>query len=497
MRNKFRSITLLTSFLLSIPHFSSAVSLDIEKRVIEHTFKNGLKVLMMERHQSATVTAFIRMNVGSVDEVTGNTGIAHMLEHMLFKGTKTLGTIDYKKEKPILDEIDKVAAALDAENRKGVRMDKAKAGELKSKLKELQSKHKPFVVPDEFSQLYAKNGGVGHNAGTGNDGTTYMIHLPANKLELWAAIESDRMRDPVLREFYAERDVVMEERRMRIENSAGGKLYEQFISAAFTAHPYGVPIIGWPSDIKNLSKAETKKFLKTYYSPNNAIMGIVGDINPDEIIKLIEKYFGDIPSQPKPPPVLTVEPQQAGKRRVELLHDSEPQLLMGYHKPTLPDHDDYVFDVIDSILSSGRTSRLYKSIVLKKQLATDVGTYSAPGSRYSNLFVFSGKPRHPHTVQELEQAIEEEIEKLKTQPVKKEELQKVVNQMEAGLVRGLNSNSGMASKLIYYEAIAGDWKYFLTHIDKIKEITTEDIMKTARKYLVNQNKTVAYIKKKQ
>ena len=495
MQNKFRNITCLIALLIFIPVCSFSASLNLEERVIEHTFKNGLKVLMMERHQAATVTAFIRMNVGSVDEVTGNTGIAHMLEHMLFKGTKTLGTVDYGKEKPILDEIDKVAAALDAENRKGVRMDKAKAGELKSKLKELQAKHKPFVIPDEFSQLYAKNGGVGHNAGTGNDGTTYMIHLPANKLELWAAIESDRMRDPVLREFYAERDVVMEERRMRIENSAGGKLYEQFISASFTAHPYGVPIIGWPSDIRNLSKAETKKFLKTYYSPNNAIIGIVGDINPDEVIKLIEKYFGGIPSQPKPPPVLTVEPEQAGKRRIELVHDAEPQLLMGYHKPTLPDHDDYVFDVIDSILSSGRTSRLYKSIILKKQIAVDIGTYSAPGSRYKNLFVFSGTPRHPHTVEELEQAIEEEIEKLKTQPVTREELQKVINQMEAGLVRGLKSNSGMASKLIYYEAIAGDWKYFITHVDKIKKITAEDIMKTAQKYLTKKNQTVAYIKK--
>jgi len=497
MQNKFRNITRLIAVFILIPACSFAITLNLEERVIEHTLKNGLKVLMMERHQSATVTAYIRMNVGSVDEITGNTGIAHMLEHMLFKGTKTLGTTDYENEKPILDEIDKVAAELDAERRKGVRIDKSRVRQLQKRLKELQAEHKPFVIPDEFSQLYAKNGGVGHNAGTGNDGTTYMIRLPANKLELWAAIESDRMREPVLREFYAERDVVMEERRMRIENSAGGKLYEQFISAAFTAHPYGVPIIGWSSDIKNLSKAETKKFLKTYYSPNNAIIGIVGDINPDEVIKLVEQYFGDIPSQPQPSPVLTIEPEQTGEKRVEVVHDSEPELLMGYHKPTLPDHEDYVFDVMDSILSSGRTSRLYKSIVLEKQIATDIGTFSSPGSLYPNMFVFSGTPRYPHTVEELEQAIEEEIEKLKTQPVTKKELQKVINQMEAGLVRGLKSNSGMASKLIYYEAIAGDWKYFLTHIDKIKQITTEDIMKTTRKYLVSQNKTIAYIKKKQ
>ncbi len=495
MQNKFRKITRLIAVLFFIPVNSFAVSLNLEERVIEHTFKNGLKILMMERHQSPTISAYIRFNVGSVDEVTGNTGIAHMLEHMLFKGTKILGTTDYKKEKPILDEIDHVAAELDTERRKGVRMDKSRIGQLQKRLRELQAEHKQYVIPDEFSQLYAKNGGVGHNAGTGKDGTTYMIHLPANKLELWAAIESDRMREPVLREFYAERDVVMEERRMRIENSAGGKLYEQFISSAFTAHPYGVQIIGWASDIKNLSKKETKKFLKKFYAPNNAIMGIVGDINPGEVIQLVEKYFSDIPSQPLPPPVFTVEPEQAGEKRVVVVHDSEPELLMGYHKPTLPDHDDYVFDVIDSILSSGRTSRLYKSIILKKQIATDVGTFSGPGSRYPNMFVFSGTPRHPHNVQELEQAIEEEIEKLKTKPVGKKELRKVINQVEANLIRSLKSNSGMASKLIYYESLAGDWKYFITHIDKIKKITAEDIMRTAQKYLTKKNKTVAYIKK--
>lgn len=496
MQNKLRTTAVLIAFLILMPAHSFGVSLNLEERVVEHTLKNGLKILMMERHQSPTVSAYIRFNVGGVDDSSGKTGIAHMLEHMLFKGTKTLGTLNYNKEKKILDKIDDVAVILDAEKRKGFRADEAKIEKLQAKLKKLQAEHKKYVVADEFSQLYAKNGGVGYNAGTSNDGTTYMIHLPANKLELWAAIESDRMREPVLREFYSERDVVMEERRMRVENSAGGKLYEQFISAAFTAHPYGVPIIGWASDIKNYSKKETEKFLKTYYAPNNAIMGIVGDINAEEVIQLIKKYFGDISSQPQPPPVFTVEPEQTGERRVEVLHDSEPQLLMGYHKPTLPEHDDYVFDVIDSVLSSGRTSRLHKSIVVKKQIATSIGTYSGPGSRYPNMFIFYGTPRFPHTIQELEQAIEEEVEKIKTEPVSKRELQKVINQMEANLIRSLKSNSGMASKLIYFEAVAGDWKYTLTHLDKIKQIVAEDIMKTARKYLTDKNKTVAYIKKK-
>lgn len=493
---KFRRITFLVIFLLFIPSYSFSLSLDLEERVIKHTLKNGLKILMMERHQSPTVAAYIRFNVGSVDEGTGKAGMAHMLEHMLFKGTKTLGTTNYEKEKIIIDEIDHVATALGEEKRKGKKADSSKVVRLQNKLKELQAKHSKYVVSDEFSQMYSRNGGVRYNAWTSNDGTTYVIQLPSNKLELWAAIESDRMREPVLREFYKERDVVMEERRMRVANSARGKLREQFLAGAFTAHPYGAPIIGWASDIQNLTQKDTEIFLKKYYAPNNAIMGIVGDINPKEVIQLIKKYFGDISSQSPPSPVLSIEPEQEGERRIEVLHNAEPQFLIGYHKPTLPDFDDYVFDVIDSILSSGRTSRLYKSIVLKKQIATHVGTYGSPGSRYSNLFVFSGVPRHPHTVQEVEQAIEEEIEKLKKEPVTKRELQKVINQLEAGMIRSLKSNGGMASKLIYYEAVAGDWKYVLTHLDKIKKITPEDIMKTARKYLIKSNKTIAFITKK-
>jgi len=478
-----------------LPSFVFPASLNLEERVIEHTLKNGLKILMMERHQSPTVAAYIRFNVGSVDEVTGNSGIAHMLEHMLFKGTRTLGTTDYKKEKFLIDLINRVAGFLADEKRKGLKTDPEKIQKLEKKIKELQAEHKKFVISDEFSQLYSKNGGVGFNAGTSADGTTYIIQLPSNKLELWAAIESDRMREPVLREFYQERAVVMEERRMRVENSAWGKLYEQFLASAFTAHPYGVPIIGWASDIQNLNRTETKKFLKTYYAPNNAVMGIVGDINPQEVIGLIEKYFGDILTQPSPPPVLGQEPEQSGERRVEVIHNAEPQLLIGYHKPTLPSHADFVFDVIDAILSSGRTSRLYKNVVLKKQIATHVSTFGSPGSRYPNLFVFSGTPRHPHTVEELEKAIDEEIEKIKKEPVTKREFQKVINQLEASMIRGLKSNGGMASKLIYYEGVVGDWRYILNHIKELKNITPEDIMKTAQKYLIKSNKTVAFITK--
>lgn len=469
----------------------------LDRRVVEHTLKNGMKLILLERHQSPTIATTIMFKVGSVDERTGTTGIAHLLEHMLFKGTKMLGTKDYKKEKPLLDKIEEIAIQLDVEERKGEKADKDKTKGLKAELKKVQEEHKELVIKDDFASHYSKHGGVGYNAGTSRDVTSYIISLPSNKIELWAAIESDRMKNPVLREFYSERDVVMEERRMSYDNDPEGSLFENFLAAAYNAHPYGMPTIGWMSDIKYLPKREVERFLKTYYAPNNCVVVIVGDINPEKVIKMMERYFRDIPPQEIPERVWTEEPEQTGERRIEVEFDANPSILIGYHKPTLPHHDDYVFDAIDFILGSGRTSRLYKKLVDEKRIALSVATYSLPGSRYQNLFVFSGIPRAPHTVKELEDTFYEEIERLKNEPVTQKELEKVINHLEANLVRQLSSNRGMSDTLAYYQTIAGDWKYIMTHIDKIRKITPEDIMNTARKYLRKNNRTVAVLVKKE
>ncbi len=488
----FQSVLLFT-LVIFVSHVRA---FDLEERVKEHTLKNGLKIIMMERRASPTVAIYMRYKVGAVDEVTGRTGIAHVLEHMLFKGTKRLGTKDYEKEKPLLARIEELGKALDEEELKGNNKDRKKTEKLKSELKKVQKEHKQWIESEVFSKYYQKNGGVGFNAGTSNDGTTYTVKLPSNKLELWANLESDRMENPILREFYTERDVILEERRMRIDNSSWGVLYEQFLATAFTAHPYQVPVIGWASDIRFLTKKDTKDFLKTYYTPNNAVVAMVGDVDPDKVIALMEKYFGHIPSRALPPPLSTEEPEQKGERRIEVEYDAEPMLLIGYHRPTLPHKDDYVFDVINSVLSSGRTSRLFKSIIQDKKLAVSADTFDAPGARFDNLFIFSGVPRHPHTSREVENAFYEEIEKLKTEPVSERELQKVINQMEAHFIRGLGSNAGMASRLTYYESVAGDWRYLLNHTEEIRKVTPEDIQRVAKKYLVKRNRTVAVLVKK-
>lgn len=476
---------------------TAAYGQGLEEKVKEHTLKNGMKLLMVERHTSPTVSCWIRYRVGSVDERSDERGIAHLLEHMLFKGTKTLGTTDYAKEKPLLDRIEVVAQELLAEKALREKGDREKVARLEKELADLEKAAAQYSVKEEFFEIYAKNGGNNYNAFTSKDGTTYLINLPANKLELWAAIESDRMKNPVLREFYTERSVVMEERRRSYDSQPEGQLWENFLAIAFVAHPYGQPTIGWMSDIENLTRTKAEKFLRTYYAPTNAIVAVVGDIRPEKVIPLVEQYFGDIPPGTPVPPVAVAEPRQPGEKRIDLRLDSEPQLMLGFHKPVYPDPDDYVFDVIDAILSDGRTSRLYKSLVQEKQLATEVGSGSAPGSRYPDLFVVSATPRSPHTAAEVEQAITAEIEKLKKEPVTERELRQLLNRLEYEEVRQMGTNGGLARNLTEYEAVTGSWRYLIEHRKRISAVTPADVQRVARKYFVPENRTVGTITKKE
>ena len=411
----------------------------LEDKVREHTLKNGMKLLMVERHTSPTVAAWIRFKVGSVNERSDERGLAHMLEHMLFHGTKTIGTNNYAAEVPLLAQVEETAQALMAEKLKRDKADPKKIKELTERLAAIQAEEDKYVVPDEYAEIFAKNGGVGFNAFTAKDTTAYMVNLPANKLELWAAIQADRMLNPVLRQFYTERNVVMEERRRSYDAEPSGKLWEDFVAAAFLVHPYGQPVIGWPSDIENLSRTKAEGFLHRYYAPNNAVVAIIGDIDPQKTIELVEKYFAPIPPGTPVAVVAVDEPQQTGERRTEVIGDAEPELLIGFHKPTLPSTDDYVFDVIGMLLANGKTSRLHKKLVEEKQLVTDVSTAVVPGTLYPNLFMIGATPRSPHTVKEVEEAIYTELELLKNEPVTERELQRILNNLEAGEIRSMST----------------------------------------------------------
>lgn len=468
----------------------------LEEKVIAHTLNNGMKLLMVERHTSPTVSAWIRFRVGSVDERSDERGIAHLLEHMLFKGTTTLGTKDYAAEKPVLDKIEQAAQLLTAEKAKRDKADKGKLAELEKQLAALEAEASKYVIKDEFFELYSKNGGVGYNAFTSRDGTTYLISLPANKLELWAAIESDRMQNAVLREFYTERSVVMEERRRSYDADPESKLWETFVASSYLAHPYGQPTIGWMSDIENLTRTKAENFFHSYYGPHSAIVAIVGDIDPKASIAMVERYFGAIPPGKALPAVTAEEPKQAGERRIELVAEAEPTLIMGFHKPAIMAADEYVFDVINMILGSGRTSRLYKKLVIEKQIATDIGAFDAPGSRFPNLFVISATPRAPHSIKEVEQAIQDELELLKAEPVAERDLQRILNKIEFEEARRMGTNGGLARNLTEYEAVTGSWRYMVEYRRKVEKVTPADIQRVARQYFTRENRMVGFITKK-
>jgi len=470
---------------------------DLAGRVVEHRFSNGLELVMVERHEAPVVSCMIAFKVGGVNERPGITGVAHLYEHMAFKGTRTLGTKNYAKEAVVLKRLDRAWSDLRAERGKGLRADPDRLADDEKRFHDLERESELYVIPNEIGEIYERNGAMGLNATTGKDMTRYVVSLPSNRLELWAAIESDRMAHSVLREFYKEKEVVLEERRLRYDNSPAGRLYEAFLAAAFTAHPYGMPVIGWTSDVQALSRAQTEAFFRTYYGPGTAVIAIVGDIDPASTIRLVQTYFGSIPAQPPPPSVVTVEPKQAGERRVEVEFDAEPSVLIGYHRPALDDPDDPVFDVIDSLLSGGRSSRLYKTLVKEKQLAVSVSTGAdVPGARYPSLFMIQAVPRAPHATGELETAIDAELGRLKTEPVQPRELQKVLNNLDADLIRSLDSDSGLASQLGAAQAIAGTWRYLLENRDAIARVTAEDVLRVARRYFVKSNRTVATLVKK-
>lgn len=469
----------------------------LEDKVIEHTLKNGMKLLMVERHTSPTVSAWIRFKVGSVDERSDERGIAHLLEHMLFKGTKTLGTRDYAAEAPLLEKIEITAQKLLAEQSKGGKADGATVKLLEQELAALEKQAQKYVVKDEFFDLYARNGGSGYNAFTSRDGTTYLISLPANKLELWAAIESDRMKNPVLREFYTERSVVMEERRRSYDAEPSAKLWETFVAAAYNTHPYGQPTIGWMSDIRQLSRTKAEGFLRRYYAPNNAVVAVVGALDPKAVIAMVERYFGGIPPGTPVPEIAAREEEPRGERRVEVIGDAEPEVVIGFRKTALGAPDDEVFDIIAAILGQGRTSRLYRTLVLQRQLAADVAVFGAPGSRYPGLFVLHAVPRSPHTAAEVEQALLEELERLKKEPVSARELQRILNRLEFEEARRMGTNGGLARNLSEYEAVTGSWRFLTTYRAKAEKVTPADIQRVATAWFTRENRIVGTLVKKE
>ncbi|MFA6583566.1 MAG: pitrilysin family protein [Elusimicrobiaceae bacterium] len=460
--------------------------------VTKAVFENGLKLLILENHTSPTVSFFTCFRAGSIDNISGQSGLAHLLEHMAFKGTKTLGTNNYKAEKSLLDKMDAIAAQLNEETVKPV-PDNAKITTLKNELAALQKEAGQYVVQNEMPKTYTELGANDLNAFTSNDVTAYKVSLPSNHVEDWMIIESDRFKNPVFREFYKERDVVHEELRMG-KSDPFRVVYYALNASAFSASPYHTPVIGWEDDVARLLRPQAEEYFRTYYGPNNATMAIVGDVTPGQVIRLVKKYFRELQARPLPDRTLTKEPEHKGERRAAVKLQASPLLVIGFNTPNQYHEDAPALAVIDSILSYGMTSRFYKNLVEGKQVALYAGSAAfEPGMRENGLFMVYCAPKAPHTAADVEKAIYEELEKMKTSDASENDIAKAVNHMEAEMVKALEDNADMSQTLAYYDSITGDWQFAWNFIRKLKTVTPQDIKRVAAKYFTQDNRSVVWL----
>ena len=470
------------------------------------TLDNGLTVLVVERHTAPVFSGYISVGVGSAYERTGNIGSAHLFEHMMFKGSQTIGTTDYAAESRVMAQEDSVWALIDMARRQTryIKLNSPekldahlkKIEDLRAQLDSLTKVSSQYVVQNEFDRIYTRNGAAEFNATTGYDFTNYYVSLPANRLELWFAMESDRLKHPALREFFPERNVVSEERRQSVENSGDAKLFEQLIGTAFIAHPYQL-FWEWQSEENNLTRSDLEQFRKTYYIPQRIVLTVVGDVTVKQVREMAEKYFGDMPKSPDPEPIYTVEPPQTGERRVEVEFNAEPAVSVAFHKTAFDDPDEPAFNVIVQLLGEGRTSRLNKALVIDKQLCLQTSVYTYPsggfGSEAAGLLCIDAYPKEGVSTADVEAAIYEELQKLATVPVDARELQKIKNKIDADFIWQSYSNIGLAGTLAKTQNIAKDWHFLIKDRNDLKAVTADDIMRTAAKYLTPENRTVAVL----
>ena len=460
--------------------------------VVSYTLKNGLKILILEKHFVPTVSFTMIFKVGNVDGTQGKTGLAHLFEHMAFKGSKTINSTGYEKEKIALDKVETAAKSLIAEESSDAPDQKKE--ELRKALDAAEKEADTLIVKDEYWKIYNTLGESGMNAMTSTDYTGYVVSLPSNRLEAWMTIESDRFKNAVLREFYRERNVVMEERRMG-EADPNRVMWETLSSNAFSAHPYHNPTIGWMDDLKRLTRTDAEKFFKLFYVPNNATLAVVGDVNPAEVIKLAEKYFSGWESRPMPERTYTKEPPQKSEKVINIFFKAKPALRMGFHNPGMNHPDIYALTMACEVLSNGKTGRFYKNLVEGREVALNAGAYSSfPGNRYPSLTVITAAPKAPHTVEELDAALLAEIETLKKEPPTQWELDKILNNYEADMIKQLESNPGLGMSLAQNEEIMGDWKYDWKTGEELRKVKPENISSVAEKYLTRDNRTVVFLK---
>ncbi len=479
--------------LASMPAAGQDLLADFEAKTSVHVLDNGWTFIIVERPVAPVFSFATVVNVGSAQEVPGITGLAHMFEHMAFKGTPNIGTTDYQAEQKALEEVEAAYHAYEAA-RRAVQPDPEEVERLHAVFKEMQEKAGEYVVANEFGDIVDREGGVGLNAFTDTDFTVYAYSLPANRVELFSFLESERFLHPVFREFYKERDVVQEERRMRTDSQPVGRMIEQLIATAFVAHPYGQPVVGHMSDLQSFTATDAEEFYRKHYAPSNMVTVMVGHLSAEAILPTIEKYFGRLPAGEKPEPLRTVEPPQIAEKTLVMVDPAQPFYAETYHQPSILDPDQAVYKAINDVLSNGRTSRLYRSLVRDKKIAAFSSSLSGfPGKKYPGLWIVYATPAKGHSNEEVQAAIREELERLKTEPVTDAELKRFRTRAKADLLRQVRSNFGLAVQLGMYHSWYGDWREFFRDLDRIEKVTKEDIMRVASKTLTATNRTVGMI----
>ena len=484
---------------------TAAQEVPVEELVLD----NGMTMLLLPRPGDPNVAAGWVAKVGSVYERPGITGVAHLFEHMMFKGTATIGTRNVESDLLLIAELDQVKAEIRVEE--AALLEAHRLGqiddpddparrtvlheELISRFDALLAEQDELIIKEDFSRVYSGQGASGMNAGTSYDYTVYFVNVPANKLELWFWMESDRLLNPVFREFYSEREVVHEERRLRTDSTPTGKFQEQFSALFWQSSPYSWPIVGWPSDLEGITREEALAFFDTYYAPNNLTAALVGDFDPAEAKALAARYFGRLQRGERPPvQPRTREMPQLSEKRMHAYADTNPQVEVRYH--SVPDgHVDEPPLVVLGQILNGRTGRLYKALVEEQEVATNASGGQS-GMKFEGMFSLRGVAKEGHTPEEVEQALYVEIDRLKTEPVASRELQKVKNQNAASNFRGLRSNFGLMNQLLVREAWRG-WETINTDPALYDVVTPADIMRVANTYFAPENRAVAVYYRKE
>jgi len=514
------AVAVCAAVVFAAAHPATAQNIDAR----EYRLDNGMQVLMVERHESPTIMGAIFAKVGSADEKTGITGISHLFEHMMFKGTETIGTRDIKRDREIMAQLDSLKELMRAEER--IMREKYRRGEIEdmyapeaktARYKELDAvfdslilEQRELIIKDQLDELYSKHGGFFLNAFTSEDMTGYFVRLPKNKIELYMWLESDRFLNPVFREFYSERDVVREERRLGLESTPTGLIEEEFQAMFWKSSSYSSGVIGWASDVENITREQANDYFATYYAPNNLGMILVGDLEPDKMIKLVKKYFERLPrGTVEPPDVITLEEEQYAQKRMIAEAETNPETQIWHHTVAFKHPDSYALDVLAGIMN-GKTGRLYKKLVEEKGIAIGAATgggmfgggglhvgASQDSKKYAGCLTIHAEGKTDVQPVQLEAAVYEVIEDLQGNPVSDKELQKVKNQLRVDQIRFMDIMSGIG--ILFYlgsNAAMGDWTEANNRLDKCDLVTAEDVQRVANKYFESNQRNVLLINSK-